>query len=196
MVESTEFDETPVSERRREEVRIVADQLGFERTSVIRFHVRSLEYAVPERRKNGKPHGSSRTMRILRGTMWISLMILSLPIAAVLGGLDEIFNDAGPSGRGPLGKLTVHGKRSCAALSFADAAKESEREMWLAWSRSLVALLGTSGEQPPELLWISEAQRPELEFAKEKLRWPDKSRVEFVLAQAELDRVRQQQGTP
>lgn len=186
---------TPVSEQRREQVRRVAAQLSGETTSVVHFSARSVIYRVPDRRRDGTPRGSNKAMRVLRAILLVPYAIFAFPVIVVLGMLDDIGIQFRSRGKA---KTTVHGKSpSCAALSLADAVRDAEHELWLTWSRSQVALLGTNSDHRPEVLWqAAHHQRPKLKIAKAKLHWSDESSIDFDLAPAERTRVSEHQGSP
>jgi hypothetical protein len=185
---------TQVSEQHREQVRRVAAQLAGESTSVVHFCARSVIYRVPDRRRDGTPRGSDKAKRILRAVMLAPLAILTFPVIVILGALDDLGIQVPSRNQG---KITVHGKASCAALSFADAVRGAEQDVWLAWSRSQVALLTMNGEHRPQVLWRATGhQRPKLKITKATLRWPDESRIDFDLTSAERARITEHQGTP
>lgn len=185
----------PVSEQQREQVRRVAAQLAGETTSVVHFSARSVIYRVPDRRRDGTPRGTNKAKRVLRAILLIPYAILAFPVIVVLGMLDDIGIQFRSRDRA---KTTVHGKSlSCAALSFGDAVRDVEHDLWLTWSRSQVALLGKNGDRRPEVLWqASRHQRPKLTIAKGKLHWPDESSIDFDLAPAERTRLSEHQGSP
>lgn len=186
--------DTSVSEQHREQVRRVAVQLVGESTSVVHLSARSVIYRVPGRRRDGAPRESSKAKRILRAVALAPVALLTLPVVVVLGVLDDVGIQVPSRTKG---KVTVKGGASCAALPFADAMREAEHEVWLAWSRSQVALLTTKDEQRPAVLWRATGhQRPKLKLTKNTLRWPDESRVDFDLSPAEGARIAERQGRP
>ncbi len=186
---------TSVSEQHREQARRAAAQLAGETTSVVHFSARSVIYRVPDRRRDGTPRGSNKAKRILRAVVLVPYAVLAFPVIVVLGMLDDIGIQL-PSRK--KANSTVNGKNpACAALSFADVVRDTEHDLWLAWSRSQVALLGTSGDRRPEVLWKATGyQRPKLKIAKAKLHWPDESSIDFDLAPAERARISEHQGSP
>ncbi|SDP94879.1 hypothetical protein SAMN04487905_11694 [Actinopolyspora xinjiangensis] len=173
----------------------MAAQLAGETTSVVHFSARSVVYRVPDRRTDGTPRASNKVKRFLRTVILVPYAILVFPVIVVLGMLEDIgiqFRSRTKS------KTTVHGNSpSCAALSFADAVRDAEHELSLAWSRSQVALLCANGDHRPEVLWRATGQQcPKLKITKAKLHWPDESSIDFDLAAAERARVTEYQGSP
>lgn len=173
----------------------MAAQLSGETTSAVHFSARSVIYRVPDRRRDGTPRGSNKAQRVVRAIVLIPYAILTFPVIVVLGMLDDIGIQFRSRDKA---KATVHGKSpSCAALSFADAVRDAEHELWLTWSRSQLALLGTNGDHQPEVLWqATRHQRPKLKIAKTKLHWPDGSSADFDLVPAERTRVSEHHGSP
>lgn len=181
--------DTPeLDDQDREAVRRAAAQLTRESTSVVRLTFRTVIYYVAGRQRNGTPRSKITTALLL-----IPLAILWIPTAIVLGVLSEIGIEL-HSRRAR--KIFVHGKNSCQALPFADAVRDARGDVWLAWSKSQVALLATS-DHGPQVLWRGTGhERPKLQVAKRKLHWPDGSNVKFDLSADERARVKARNGTP
>lgn len=183
-----------MSDRDRENVRRTAARIVGESTSVVRLRVRRPEYRVPGRRRSGAPRdGGARS--VLLGVVLAPLAVLAVPVVVVLGALDDLgiqFRRHRP------GVLRVRGAvASCAAAEFADAVRGVDLDLWLAWSRSRVALLGTGDACGVRVLWRGTGERrPKVRVVRKTLRWPDESRVEFDLAEGERDRVADSGGNP
>lgn len=183
-----------MSDRAREHVRREAARNAGESTSVVRLRVRRSEYRVPGRKRSGAPRGG-RVRSVVLGVVLAPLAVLALPVVVVLGALDDLgirFRRHHP------GELRVRGaSSSCAAAEFADAVRGADLDLWLAWSRSQVALLGTSDGCGVRVLWRGTGERrPKVRVVGTTLRWPDGSHVEFVLAEGERNRVVDSSGTP
>jgi hypothetical protein len=164
----------------RQAIRQAATQLTRESTSVVRLSFRSIVYYVPGRQRNGTPRSKLATALLM-----VPLAILWIPTAIVLGILSELgveFHSRRTS------KIFVRGKRSSQAVPFADALRDARSDVWLAWSKSQVALF-TATDHHPQMLWRDTGrERPRLQVAKRKLRWPDGSNVEFDLSADEQTR--------
>lgn len=183
-------------EGQREHVRRVAAQLAGESTSVVLLEKRPVSYNVPDRWGDGTTRGQNTGKQILKAILLIPLTLLTAPFVMLLG----ILADLGlPFNFPSRDKIEVHGGESCAALGFADAIRDHDAPLWLAWSQSQVALVAASEhEQRPTVLWRATThQRPKLTTKKTpSLRWPDESRVEFILPESERNRITESNGTP
>lgn len=183
-------------EDQREQVRRVAAQLAGESTSVVLLEKRPISYDVPGRWGDGTVRGKNTGKQILKAILLVPLTFLTAPFVLLLGMLADLgFPFNFPSRH----KIEVRGGESCAALGFADTIRDNDAPLWLAWSRSQVALMTTvKNEQRPKVLWRATThQRPKVTTKKTpNLRWPDKSRVEFILPESELSRITATNGTP
>jgi hypothetical protein len=183
---------TSFHEPDRELARRTAAQLTGESTSVVHLEVRKVVYDVPGRRRDGTPQ-TTGSARILRTILMAPLAIIYIPVTLFLSLLAEAgiqFHSR------PVGRVSVRGGRDCEGLSFADAVRAADSSLWLAWSRSQLALLAMS-DHGPQVVWRSSSQkRPELKITKTNIRWADESRVEFDLTPDERKRVVERNGTP
>lgn len=180
----------------REHVRWFAAQVAGEPTSVVLLEKRSVSYAVPGRYADGTVRGQGTGKQVLKTILFVPLSILAVLCALILGVLDNLGISVDFPGRR---KIEVRGDESCDALGFADAIRDNEAPLWLAWSRSQMALVtAADDDQRPTLLWrATMRQRPKLTTKRSpNLRWSDGSRIDFTLPESERARITTTNGAP
>ncbi|WP_297537480.1 hypothetical protein [Amycolatopsis sp.] len=101
---------------------------------------------------------------------------------------------------GPLskhGKLSVKGEQGSPAVQLADAARDGSPTLWIAWSHSRLAVVGSDTEQPIRILWATPVgQRPKLKALETSLTWPDGSAVTFEIDKRERAHIQARNGRP
>jgi hypothetical protein len=99
--------------------------------------------------------------------------------------------------RDKLEQARILGQEGSPAVRLADAARDSDRTLWIAWSRSRMALVGSDAERPFRVLWSTPiGQLPKLKSTATSLTWPDGSTVTFEIDKRERALIRARNGRP
>jgi hypothetical protein len=179
------------SDPAREQVRHELARNWRESVSVIHFYRRRFSYSVPGRKQNGQPATTSTAVRVLRTIAIIVFVVVFAAVFLVLVLVEAALNvlNLELPLSGPLskhGKLSVKGEQGSPAVRLADAARDSDRTLWIAWSHSRMALVGIDAEPPFRVLSSTPiGQRPKLKSTETSLTWPDGSTVTFEIDKRE-----------
>jgi hypothetical protein len=190
------------SDAAREQVRHELARNWRESVSVIHFYRRRFSYSVPGRKQNGQPATTSTAVRVLRTIAIIVFVVVFAAVFLVLVLVEAALNvlNLELPLSGPLskhGKLSVKGEQGSPAVRLADAARDSDRTLWIAWSHSRMALVGSDAEPPFRVLWSTPiGQRPKLKSTETSLTWPDGSTVTFEIDKRERALIRARNGRP
>jgi len=78
-----------------------------------------------------------------------------------------------------------------------DGSVKGQRQLWLAWSATRIAVLTDWDDELPNVLWqAADGERPALQATKVTLTWPDKSEITFEIGDKERALVRSRNGRP
>jgi hypothetical protein len=179
-------------------VRLQCAQTWSEYAAVLYLGRQGVSYDVPGRRRDG-------TRRRKRPLRWVArsavagadgllsgllLMPVLLPTLLVLEVLDGVGTVDATSWQFGQPKLAVTGPADSLAAGLADHVRRAERELWLAWSGSRIALVTLDASGRLGVVWqADDAGAHDVRAGSGLIDFADGSAVTFVPSDAELDRL-------
>jgi hypothetical protein len=197
-----ESEKDAASDAAREQVRHELARNWRESVSVIHFRRRRFSYSVPGRKQNGQPATTSTAVRVLRTIAIVLFVVVFAVVFLILVLVEAALNVlslelplSGPLSKH--GKLAVKGEQGSPAVQLGDAARDSGPTLWIAWSHSHMAVVGSDAERPFRVLWsIPVGQRPKLKALETSLTWADGSTVTFEIDKRERALIEARNGRP